>query len=90
MKLFRTVLFWTHLTSGVLAGIVILIMSFTGVALALKPQILNFVERDVRFVTPQDTPRLATSQLLAAVAAARPGSSPQTLIVDRDPAGRFR
>ena len=58
MKLFRSVLFWTHLTAGVLASVVILVMSFTGVVLALKPQIQNWIERDVRYVTPQDSPRL--------------------------------
>jgi uncharacterized iron-regulated membrane protein len=29
----RTALFWVHLTSGVVAGAVILVMSVTGVAL---------------------------------------------------------
>ena len=55
-------LFWTHLTAGVLAGIVILVMSFTGVVLALKPQIQNWIERDVRYVTPQATPRLGAAR----------------------------
>ena len=54
MKLFRSILFWTHLTAGVLASVVILVMSFTGVVLALKPQIQNWIERDVRYVTPQE------------------------------------
>jgi uncharacterized iron-regulated membrane protein len=34
----RTFLVWSHLTAGVLAGIVILIMSTTGAILALKPR----------------------------------------------------
>ena len=52
MKRFRSILFWTHLTAGVLASVVIFVMSFTGVVLALKPQIQEWVERDVRQVTP--------------------------------------
>ena len=50
MKRLRTVLFWLHLLSGVTAGAVILVMSATGVILALKPQIQNWIERDVRYV----------------------------------------
>ena len=33
MKLFRTVLFWCHLSVGVLAGVMVLVMSVTGVLL---------------------------------------------------------
>jgi len=35
------------------AGVVILVMSVTGAALALKPQILNAVEKNLRFVSPR-------------------------------------
>ena len=63
MKTFRTILFWAHLTAGLTAGLVIFVMSITGVVLALKPQILNLIERDVRFVAPQDTPRLGPHEL---------------------------
>jgi uncharacterized iron-regulated membrane protein len=85
MKLARSMLFWTHLTAGVLGGVVIFVMSFTGVVLALKPQIQNWIERDVRFVTPQPSPRLSARQLLAAVQAATPQASPQSLALSRDP-----
>ena len=86
MKLLRSVLFWTHLTAGVLASVGILVMSFTGVVLALKPQIQDWVERDVRYVTPRESQRLGAQQILAAVTAAMPGASPQSLALARDPA----
>ena len=85
MKRFRRLLFWLHLISGVTAGAVILIMSATGVVLALKPQIQNWVDRDVRHVAPQ-TERLGVQAMLTAIEAARPGSSPQSLTVTNDPA----
>ena len=44
----RRVLFWTHLAAGSLAGIVILIMSVTGVLLAYERQITNWANRDYR------------------------------------------
>ena len=36
MKTFRVGLFWMHLVTGVVAGVVILIMSVTGVLLGSK------------------------------------------------------
>jgi uncharacterized iron-regulated membrane protein len=48
----RTALFWTHLVAGIVAGTVVFIMSFTGAALSLQPQILAWAEHDLRVVTP--------------------------------------
>jgi len=81
----RSFLFYCHLTAGCLAGLVILVMSATGATLAMKPQILNVIERNVRFVTPQRTPRQSPSALLAAARAARPETAPVTIAIDRDP-----
>ncbi len=85
MKRFRSVLFWGHLAAGVLCGVVILVMSFTGTVLALKPQIQNWVDRDVRYVALTEAPRLGAQELLTAVKQARPDASPQSLALDRDP-----
>ncbi len=85
MKPFRTALFWLHLAAGVAAGLVILVMSATGAVLAFKPQILDRVDRAVRFVDPAGTPRLEPSRILAAAQAARPDGQPATLVLDRDP-----
>jgi uncharacterized iron-regulated membrane protein len=48
----RQVIFWLHLVTGVLAGLVIGVMSVTGVLLAFERQIVAFAERDVRTVQP--------------------------------------
>jgi uncharacterized iron-regulated membrane protein len=87
VKSFRTVVFWLHLAAGVTAGVVILVMSVTGAALALKPQILAAVDARVRLVSPPSatTPRLGVDRLLASVKAARPAAQPTglTLLADR-------
>ena len=49
---FRKLLFWLHLIAGCLGGLVILIMSFTGVLLTYERQILARVERGAYAVTP--------------------------------------
>ena len=46
----RQVIFWLHLVTGVMAGLVIGVMSVTGVLLAFERQIVAFAERDVRTV----------------------------------------
>ena len=76
MRPLRTVLFWLHLAAGAAAGLVILVMSATGALLAFKPQIVNRIDRAVRFVEPASTPRLDASRILAAVRASRPGVQP--------------
>ena len=82
----RTALFWIHLIAGVLAGIVILVMSVTGALLAFQPQILAFIDRDIRLVSREaGQPRLATSELLARVATERPDLHVSGITIDADP-----
>src|SRR5262249_35168820 len=85
MKRFRSILFWCHLSGGVAAGVVILVMCAAGAILSMKPQILNLVDRHVRFVAPQSTPRLRPSQVLDAVKAGVPDAQPASYSESRDP-----
>ncbi len=88
MKSFRTVLFWAHLVAGATAGIVILIMSITGVALTYEKQVIEWADRRAaapalgRASTPakHETPEL----LLGRVAAT--GVTPIGLTFRADPA----
>ncbi|OFV90541.1 MAG: hypothetical protein A3H95_13590 [Acidobacteria bacterium RIFCSPLOWO2_02_FULL_64_15] len=66
----------------------ILAMSATGALLALKPQILNVIERDARFVqVPQPgAPPVGMDRVLAAARASKPDAQAVWLAVDRDPA----
>ncbi|WP_434385725.1 PepSY-associated TM helix domain-containing protein [Melittangium boletus] len=83
----HNVLFWPHLVAGVIAGLVIAIMSFTGVALAFEHQVLDWADRDARTVqrpTP-DAPRLPVDELLARVRAAKPQTPPTGVTVYPEP-----
>ena len=86
MKSFRTVLFWMHLTCGVAAGIVVLIMSVTGVALTYEKQMVEWSDRSA-WTAPlsSDASVLSPETLLAQVIAAQPGAAPTgiTLRADR-------
>ena len=65
MKLLHKIIFWSHLFAGVSAGLVIFIMSFTGVVLMYEPQISDYSERSARWVVPgPDARRLSYDERL--------------------------
>ena len=71
MKSFRTVMFWIHLAVGSVAGLVIFIMSVTGVALTYEKQVLEWADRRAAaaLLAPGPT-RQAPETLLARASAA--------------------
>ena len=69
MKSFRTVLFWIHLAVGALAGIVILIMSVTGVALTYEKQAIEWADREAWTRPAAGGTHLPPEQLLENAAA---------------------
>jgi uncharacterized iron-regulated membrane protein len=52
MRLLRSVLFWLHLAAGLLAGVFVAIMSFTGALLAFEPELVAWAARDMRRIEP--------------------------------------
>ena len=84
---FRTILFWMHLVSGLVAGIIIGIMSLTGAALAFEPQLTQWADRKASHVQPPSpgAARLPVEELLARVRAAKPGTQPQGVTMYADP-----
>src|SRR5690242_744507 len=86
MKTFRTVIFWTHLIVGAIAGIVVFVMSFTGVLLAYERQIIAWA--DTRgYDTAPPTPgaaRLPIETLVARVREQKPDLNVGTITVKAD------
>jgi uncharacterized iron-regulated membrane protein len=79
----RRILFWSHFAVGVAAGLVILVMSVTGVLLAFERQILDFADRDLRTVgAPANAPRRPLGELLATVGAAAKAAPAVTVLPD--------
>src|SRR5262245_2711687 len=83
MRLFRKVLFWSHLTVGVIGGLVILIMSVTGVLLTYERQITYWADtRNYQIAAPAaGAARLPIETLLARAKEARPGAAITTVIL---------
>ena len=76
MKQIRKIIFWCHLAAGVFAGLVILIMSVTGVLLTYERQITSWADtRGYDVVRPSpSTERLQPEALLAKVRETQPAS----------------
>jgi uncharacterized iron-regulated membrane protein len=63
----RKVLFWMHLCAGCVAGLVVLIMSVTGVALTYEKQMMRWADKREMKERPQGTAPLPVQELLARV-----------------------
>jgi uncharacterized iron-regulated membrane protein len=84
MKTFRKIIFWCHLVAGVTAGIVILIMSVTGVLLTYEKQITYWADTRDYYPATSD-PRLPIGTLIARAQEARPNAKPATITLRSDP-----
>jgi len=81
---FRSILFWLHLACGVVAGIVIFIMSVTGALLTYQRQITAWADTRGYDIQPV-TQRLSADDIVARVAEQRPDLSPTAVMVRSEP-----
>lgn len=70
----RRLLFWLHLAAGVAAGLVIVVMSLTGVLLAFERQVVAWAD-GCRVTPPAQARRLPVEALAARARQARPGGT---------------
>jgi uncharacterized iron-regulated membrane protein len=86
VKQIRKIIFWCHLTAGVFAGVIILIMSVTGVLLAFERQITYWADtRGYNVVRPSpSSERLPPEALLAKVRETQP-ASPSNMTLRSNP-----
>ena len=86
MRTFRKILFWMHLTAGLTAGVIIFVMCVTGALLAFERQIIEYSERDVRFVdAPAGTEKLTPQQIIDKFREARPDAKPSAMSISNEP-----
>jgi uncharacterized iron-regulated membrane protein len=86
MKQFRKIIFWLHLTSGIVAGIVIFIMSVTGALLAFEKNIIEFAEREMRVIAApsENARRLPIGEIIARVREAKSDSNPSNITLQNE------
>lgn len=83
----RSTIFWSHLVLGLLAGIVIAVMSITGVAIAFEEEILAWRDRDAARIGRPEEGRspLTVAELRTIVRREFPDFGADQLVVERDP-----
>lgn len=82
----RKIIFWAHLVAGIVAGVAIAIMSFTGAALTFDKDLQAWAERDARRVeAPAGATRLSVEELARRVLAAKPEARIANVAVSADP-----
>ncbi|NBQ58714.1 MAG: PepSY domain-containing protein [Opitutaceae bacterium] len=84
---FRKTFFWLHLLAGLIAGLSIAIMCFTGTALAFEKELVAYAERDARRIahSPAESSRLALAELLARVRTAHPTAKISGIALENHP-----
>lgn len=80
----RKTIFWLHLISGVAAGLVILMMSVTGVLLTYERQMLAAAQRSHYTSPPPGSTRMSVDALLAAGKLAAPDLTPTSLTYEAE------
>jgi uncharacterized iron-regulated membrane protein len=85
--MFRKTLFWIHLIAGLISGLSIALMCFTGTVLAFEKEIVAWAERDARRVeAPATATRLPLDELQRRVRAAQPEARIASIVIQNDPA----
>lgn len=81
----RSTIFWIHLVCGVLTGLVVLMMSVTGVLLTYERQIIAWADRTTYPAPSPEAQPLPLEELIAAVKVQRPEFTPTTVLVRNEP-----
>ena len=84
MQLFRKIIFWMHLICGVAAGLVVLVMSVTGVVLTYEKQMIRWAD-GFRVVPPAGAAGRPDPEALLGQARAETGKTPTALLLRSDP-----
>lgn len=91
MKTFRKVIFWLHLASGLVAGVVIFIMCVTGALLSFERNIIEMSEANVRYVSVNERAEpLPPSRILEQAMASRPLAKPNALAITDEPGAAWQ
>jgi uncharacterized iron-regulated membrane protein len=83
---FRQTIFWLHLACGLIAGVVIAIMSITGIAIAFEEEILDWADRDaIHVVPPESGEKLTIEAMHQRLLEQRPDFAANRVDIPSDP-----
>jgi uncharacterized iron-regulated membrane protein len=81
----RSTIFWIHLVCGVAAGLVVLLMSATGVLLTYERQIVAWADRTTYPAPTAGAARLTLEELVEAAKLRKPEFVPTTVMLRNEP-----
>ena len=81
----RTAFFWLHLTAGILAGAIVLLMSVTGVALTYERQMIAWSDREFKSSPQPGMERMPVERLVEEFRRQNPGQEPTAVTVEAGP-----
>lgn len=85
----RKIIFWMHLVAGVSVGLVVLMMSITGVLIAWEYQMIESADMKLTAAEHTDGPRISPEQAMA-IAAAELGRDVQGVTVRNESAAPYQ
>jgi uncharacterized iron-regulated membrane protein len=83
--MFRKTIFWVHLGCGVLTGLVVLMMSVTGVVLTYERQMLAWQTREFHADPPPGSERLRVEAIVASAARSEAGFQATSVQLSSNP-----
>jgi uncharacterized iron-regulated membrane protein len=83
--MFRSIIFWTHLVSGVATGVVVFMMSLTGVILMYERQINEWAAAKHYVPAEEQGERLPLEQLLVIQRTTQPDATATTMVITNEP-----
>lgn len=85
--MFRKTFFWLHLSAGLIAGLLIAMMAFTGLVQVFEKELIAWSERDVRQIAlpANDAPRLQIDELVRRARETKPDRQPNGITVFAEP-----
>jgi uncharacterized iron-regulated membrane protein len=83
--MFRKIIFWAHLVCGVTAGLVVFMMSITGVVLMYERQVNEWAAAQHYVPAAEQGQRLPLDALLIVQRTAQPGAAATTMVITNDP-----
>jgi uncharacterized iron-regulated membrane protein len=84
MTAIRKIFFWVHLSCGVVCGLVILMMSVTGVVLTYERQLLGWANRDLHAAPSPGAARLPIASLAASAELGASDFAPSAMTIEAD------
>ena len=81
----RTAFFWLHLTAGIVAGAIVLLMSVTGVALTYERQMIAWSDREFKSSPQPGMERMPVERLVQEFRRQNPGQEPTAVTVEAGP-----